>query len=83
MQNLVIITLAIVSIMSILSSVYKDKMYRSLIREYTEERKDLLNRIMARNLTEYKNTSNNNLPKGNNVLKNKILENEFQGLYRE
>lgn len=73
MVSTTIITLAIVSIVSIASSVYKDRAYQKTIN-------DLLNRLMARDLTEYSNVNNAVLPKGKNKLKEKY-EDQFKGLY--
>lgn len=78
MDNITISLLIILSI-SITSSVIKDISYQ-------KERKDLLNRIMAKDLSEYNNIGNNSLPKGNNSLKKSLekrsLENkDFEGFY--
>lgn len=50
-----------------------------IIKTMHEERKDLLNRIMARDLVEYKNVSNTSLPKGKNPIRK--IEEDFEGLY--
>lgn len=52
--------------------------YRT-IKTMHEERKDLLNRIMAKDLNDYKNVNNTSLPKGMSPLRKK--EPDFEGLY--
>ena len=76
------IILLVITILLILQSLYKDRIYQKSFKEFNEERKDLLNRIMAKNLDEYKNINDNTLPKGNNHLKKMMKEKDFEDLYR-
>lgn len=78
----IVIILSVVTVVLALTTISKDITIQRLNKQYNEERKDLLNRIMARDITEYKNVNNVSLPKGNNPLKDKV-NNDFRGLYEE
>lgn len=69
----------VVAIVASLGMIYKDIQTGRIIKQYQEERKDLLNRIMAKDLNDYKNVNNSALPKGMNPIRKK--ETEFEGLY--
>lgn len=83
MTNYIIIGLIIITVLTLVSSIYKDTMHNKQTKDFSEERKDLLNRIMAKNIVEYSNINNDTLPKGKNSLKNKTLRSEFkdEGFY--
>lgn len=70
-MNSVVIGLFMITAVTLITSLIKDI-------SYNRERKDLLNRIMAKDLGDYRSTENNNLPKGRSPLKN---ANEFKGFY--
>lgn len=70
-----------VATLAVISNLYKDITMQRVIKQHQEERKDLLNRIMARNLVEYKNVNNDTLPKGSNPIKKSSVD--FEGLYKE
>ena len=77
LNALVLLIFALLILNAILSVfiMRKDKLYAM-------ERKDLLNRIMAKNLDEYARAEKGSLPKGNNKLRQKMEEAEYEGLYR-
>lgn len=83
MTNYIIIGLIIITVLTLVSSIYKDTMHNKQTKDFAEERKDLLNRIMSKNITEYSNINNDKLPTGKNSLKNKTLRSEFkdEGFY--
>lgn len=69
-----ILSLLIMLFLSITTSIIKDLSYQ-------KERKDLLNRLMAKDLAEYKDVNNNSLPKGKNHLKKHLENKDFEGYY--
>lgn len=81
-MDYIIIVISCIATISVISNIYKDFTIQRLNKQHSEERKDLLNRIMARDITEYKNVNNVSLPKGNNPMKDKV-NNDFRGLYEE
>lgn len=80
-SGLMAIIMTTITVVSLLSNLYKDTAMQKLIQQHQEEKKDLLNRIMAKNLVEYKNVSNDTLPKGSNPIKKSSVD--FEGLYKE
>ena len=80
MEYALIVSTCIAAI-AVISNFYKDITMQRITKQHQEERKDLLNRIMARNLVEYKNVNNDTLPKGSNPIKKSSVD--FEGLYKE
>lgn len=80
-SGLMAIIMTSITVVALLSSLYKDMVLQRVIKQHQEEKRDLLNRIMAKNLVEYKNVENDTLPKGNNPLKKSSID--FEGLYKE
>jgi hypothetical protein len=72
LQSVAIVVLSLVI-------AFKDHNTLRLMREHQMEKKDLLNRIMAKDLNEYKNVNNTSLPKGKSPLRKQ--EEDFEGLY--
>ena len=81
MELTLIIT--VIAIVLILSNIYKDITLQKVIKQHQEERNDLLNRIMAKNVVEYKQINDSSLPKGNNPIRKKLEKDidDFEGLY--
>lgn len=82
MEYVVIVSVCVATI-SVISNLYKDITIQKLNKQHQEERKDLLNRLMAKDINEYKSVNNPNLPKGANPIRKKLEEFDRQGLYEE
>lgn len=76
--DLMLLQSAVIVLLSLVIA-FKDHNTLRLMREHQMEKKDLLNRIMAKDLNEYKNVNNTSLPKGKSPLRK--TEEDFEGLY--
>ena len=75
-MDIMLVIMGVVTTLSLVSLILKDINHNKVTKAYQDERRDLMNRIMAKNLQEYQSINDNTLPKGNNH-----LEKKFEGLY--